>query len=251
MLIICSRYGASEAAKLSIKYERPDSYKYLEIYHALKANHQSMYGESAKYLKSLYDWQEDIKIVVTSCGYINSRYLPGQNEIFICYESLYQKVYDYPQKASSKKVFENRIYQNVMFTLWHEMGHALMDQFEIGNESDVERLERMADEFAVLSMLWRKEDHWKDILMISALHFKSKAARNSGIIYEVHPSDELRYQKMIALLYGFAQKSYSKLQPEIDQLDWLDRSAQEYYLERSAFWEQNLRVHTRRDFFNN
>lgn len=239
------------AGRLSISYERPESNRYLPIYKALKSNHRSIYGESVKYLNGLYKWHQDTRIIVTTCATVDSRYLPDENTIVICYESLYQKVDDYPEKARSKAAFKNRVYQNVIFTFWHEVGHALMDQFQIGEGQDRRQLELLADEFAALSMLWRNDDSWKQILMISALHFKSKSKIQPDKTYEVHPPDDFRYQKMVALLYGFAQKSYSKLKSEVDQMDWLDISAQEYYLERSAFWEQNLWNHTRRDFFNN
>ncbi|SMD32857.1 Putative metallopeptidase [Reichenbachiella faecimaris] len=251
VLICCDLCSPVEASKLSIGYQRPESDRFREIFRALKSNHESIYGESVKYLKSIYNWPDKIEVVVSTCGFVNSRYLPNDKLIVICYESLYQKVYDYPEKAKSKEAFERRVFQNVMFTLWHELGHALMDQFGIGQGTDVKQTELLADEFAALSMLWRSDAHWNNILMISALHFKSQSLKNPNKNYKVHASDDFRYEKIIVLLYGFAQKSYSKLKSEVNQLNWLSISAQEYYLERSVFWEQNLREHTRGDFFNN
>ncbi|WP_420583076.1 DUF4344 domain-containing metallopeptidase [Reichenbachiella sp.] len=241
--------GNSLAAKVSIEYVKPNSSKYLEIYKVLKSKHRLIYGESIAYLNGLYQWQSDINILVTECGAVDSRYLPDQNSIVICYESLYQKIYDYPERASSKKAFVRRVYQNVMFTFWHEMAHALMDQYGLGSNEDRKSLELLADELAVLSMLWRNEGQWKDIVMISALHFKSKLTVTQDKKYQIHASDQWRYEKMIVLLYGFAQKSYLRLKPEVDSLDWLTISPQEYYLERSAFWEGILRNHVQRDFF--
>ncbi len=239
------------AAKVSIEYAKPNSSKYLEVYKALKSKHRLIYGESISYLNGLYLWQNDIKILVTECGAVDSRYLSDQKLIVICYESLYQKIYDYPERAKFKEAFVRRVYQNSMFTFWHEMGHALMDQYGLGMDSDMKAHELLADEFAILSMLWRNDSQWKDIVMISALHFKSKSALTPDKKYQIHPSDEMRYEKMMVLLYGFAQKSYLRLKPEVESLNWLHISAQEYYLERSAFWERNLRNHVRRDFFNN
>ena len=243
--------GNSLAAKVSIEYTKPNSSKYLEVYKVLKSKHRLIYGESIVYLNGLYRWQSDISILVTECGTVDTRYLSDQKSIVICYESLYQKIYDYPERAISKEAFVRRVYQNVMFTFWHEMGHALMDQYGLGSNENRSTLELLADEFAVLSMLWRNDGQWKDIVMISALHFKSKSTVTPDKKYQIHPPDRLRYEKMIVLLYGFAQKSYLRLKPEVKSLDWLNISAQEYYLERSAFWEEILRNHARRDFFNN
>ncbi|WP_456458845.1 DUF4344 domain-containing metallopeptidase [Reichenbachiella sp.] len=251
VLLSACLFGHCAAARLTVIYSKPKSAGYQEIYKALKSNHRMMYGESVAYLQDLYNWNQDIEIRVTECGSIDSKYLPDEHVIVICYESLYQKVYDYPAKTQTKKAFVNRVYQNVMFTFWHEVGHAIMDQYGIGRQDDRKTLELLADEFAVLSMLWRNDGHWKDIVMISALHFKSKSTRIAKENYKVHPADDLRYEKMIVLLYGFAQKSYLRLKPEVDSLDWLSISAQEYYLERSDFWEENLRNHVRKDFFNN
>lgn len=250
-LVIFVSHGYSFASRLSIEYVKPNSAKYQEVYKVLKSNHRTIYGESISYLQNLYDWKADIEIKVVECGAVDSRYIPAHKQIIICYESLYQKINDYPKTARSKKDFVHRVFQNAMFTFWHEIGHALMDEFQIEGIQDRRTNELYADEFAVLSMLWRNDSRWKDVVMISALHFKSKSTRLPMEQYEIHPSDNLRYEKMITLLYGFAQKSYLRLKPEVDSLDWLVISAQEYYLERSAFWEKNLRNHTQKDFFNN
>lgn len=238
------------AAKISIRYEKPASPKYDAIYKALKSNHKKALGESADYLNRLYRWPDDIVVTVTDCGYVNSRYeSPGT--VIICYESLYSKVYDYPVSAIDKKAFANRVLQNTMFTFWHEIGHAAIDQFEIGSGLAPLLIETYADEFAILSMLWRSGQEWKDVVMISALHYKQKSEIGDTKDYKNHPDDRLRYEKMIALLYGFSQKSYSRLSSEVDQIQWLNKSAQAYYLERSNFWERFLRIRTRRDFFDN
>lgn len=236
-------------AKISIRYERPTSAKYEELYRALKSNHKEILGESAKYLNRLYRWEADVKVVVTTCGYVNSRFQPP-GTVVICYESLYQKVYDYSEKANSKEAYVQRVFQNTMFTFWHEIGHAMIHQVGFGENLEVRQLEGYADEFAILSLLWREGAKWKDVVMISALHFKQKASLAEKA-YKDHPDDHRRYEKMIALRYGFSQKSYSRLSAEVSQIQWLTQSPQAYYLERSAYWEKILREHTRRDFFDN
>ena len=165
----------ANAGEISIKYERPSSFKYKSIYQVLKNRHKEFYGESIQYLKELYQWNENIDILVTECGTVDSKYLPEGNMIVICYESLYQKIYDYSEKTTSKDEFQKRVFQNVMFTFWHEVGHALMDQFEISSDAARQNLELMADEFAILSFLWRSDQKWRDVARISALHFKSKS----------------------------------------------------------------------------
>lgn len=251
MLLLGCTILPCHAAKISIRYEKPDTERYLPIYKTLKSNHHQILGESVCYLRDLYDWNNDIQIIVTSCGFVNSQFQPENQRVIICYESLYEKIYDYPKAAESKEAFAHRVFQNTMFTFWHEMGHAVMDQFGISEHRDALQVEKLADEFATLSMIWRGEAKWTDVIMISALHFKSKSATKGNIKYKNHPKDESRYQRMIALLYGFASKSYSRLSDQVNQLEWLSQSSQEYYLERSQFWEEKLRPYMRTDFFNN
>lgn len=241
----------SQAAKITIKYEKPTSPGYAAIYKTLKAHHKQMLGESVLYLNQLYHWSRDIEIVVASCGFSNSGYQPEANRIVICYESLFHKINDYPEAASSEKHFKKRVLQNVMFTFWHEMGHAMIGDLAIDQKSDTLYVEKLADEFAALSMLWRTGAGWNDILMISALHYKNKSVLKPDRSYENHPNDKLRYQKIIVLLYGFSQKSYSRLAADVSDIEWLKKSAKEYYLERSAFWIEHLRTRTKREFFRN
>lgn len=204
MLVIGCLTVSVQASKISVRYEKPVSAKYEPIYKTLKSNHRRMLGESVRSLRQLYDWPNPIQVVVASCGFVNSRYQVGDQVVVICYESLYNKIYDYPQAATSKRAFANRVFQNTMFTFWHEMGHALIDQLGLIGEANELQSEIMADEFAALSMIWRGEQKWNHVLMISALHFKSKSTSEPGKSYKNHPDDDIRYQKMIVLLHGSA-----------------------------------------------
>ncbi|MEO9967319.1 MAG: DUF4344 domain-containing metallopeptidase [Reichenbachiella sp.] len=239
------------AAKIFIRFEKPTEAKHQKIYKVLKSNNRQMLGESIKYLEGLYTWTDDVQIVVASCGSINSRYEPDRQLVVLCYESLHRKIYNYAEAASSKAIFERRVFQNSMFTFWHEIGHVVLDQLDLANGLDSIQIELLADEFATLSLIWREGSRYKDVVLINALHFKSQSMRQSDKKYKAHPKDQLRYEKMITLLYGFKQKSYSRLSDEVGQIEWLNMPAKEYYFERSAYWEQNLRKHTKFDFFNN
>ena len=236
------------AKEIVLTYEKPGDYQHQAIYEALKANHKDILGESVQFLSHLYSIESKIKIVVKDCGSVNSSYQEHDYLIVICYESLYNKIYDYPDQAPTAELFVNRVFQNVMFTFWHEMGHALMHQFNIESDLDIRAKESLADEFAVLSMLWRSGKQWKDVLVMSALHFNNKS-KNNALEYLSHESDADRCHTILCLLYGFAPKSYARLLSSNKGISLDADHCQSYYLERAEVWKNYLREHTKRSYF--
>lgn len=90
---------------------------------------------------------------------------------------------------------------NILGTLYHEMGHALIDQLDLpvlGQEEDA------ADMLAVVLAhgLW-EEDYARRVAAATALSFLlSSQEGNETSYWDVHGPDEQRYYNTVCLFYG-------------------------------------------------
>lgn len=238
-----------KAKRLVLQYEKPQNPNHKKLYQVLKSNHKEYIGESIQFLNDLYVFDNRVLVNVLECGFNDSRFIPSQNLICLCYETLAMKIMDYPFPSDNLQLYKRRVFQNVMFTFYHEVGHVII--FQALDTALLDRLtiESLADEFAILSMLWRGDKKWKDTAMISALHFKNKSLRDPGKKYEFHRSDRYRYEQMLTMIHGMSPKSYGRLKDDVQAFEWLTKSSQAFYLDRSYYWEGILRNSLRREYF--
>lgn len=239
LLIICIYFPGHLFGKFTITYEQPTNSNHKLLYKTLKKHHQEIYGDAIGFLNDLYALTADIEIIVRDCGSIDSRYVPEEQRIYICYESIQNKVRDYRYAPKNEKVYSQRVFDNAVFTFWHEIGHAVIDDFNLPKSDGELNLEDLADEFAVISMMLRKDDKWMNAITISALHYKNKHIRsnNDGAGgYEEHSPDIDRYHNMIILLYGFRPNSFSRLKSRIDEIPGPPINCQQHFQNRYKYW---------------
>jgi len=108
------------------------------------------------------------------------------------------------------------VQSNVIHTMFHEIGHAIIDQFQlpvIGQEEDA------VDAFATIEVINFFEDDAKEILIdvaASWLWFDAQTDREDLDFYDIHDLDAQRAYRTICHLYG--------LDPEAnaDAAEWAD-----------------------------
>ena len=105
---------------------------------------------------------------------------------------------------------------NAIHTLFHEIAHGIIDQFQlpvIGQEEDA------ADAFATLEVINMLEDDAKQILVdvaASWLHMDAKTDREDLDFYDIHDLDAQRAYRTICHLYSVDPDGYA------DVADWAD-----------------------------
>lgn len=103
---------------------------------------------------------------------------------------------------------------NAIHTLFHEIGHAIIDQFQlpvIGQEEDA------ADAFATIEIITLMEDDAKPILIdvaASWLFMDAQIDREDLDFYDVHDLDAQRAYRTICHLYGLDPDAHQ------DAADW-------------------------------
>lgn len=245
----------SNAQKFEIEYYKPNNPDHQKLFKTLLNNDANFYGDAVSFLNALYELPQDVKIIVADCGSRNSRYNFGAITIYICYESLQYKVDDYRKPPINENDYRNRVFKNSVFTFWHEVGHAIIHQLNLPTSSGSLNEEDLADEFAVLSMVWRQDDKWTNAIVTSSLHYKNKAIRrkNEGLsapVYEYHSPNIERYYNMNCLLFGMKPKSFARLEKRLNEQPKGASHCKSYYQSRNKYWSRILKPFVKYEYFD-
>ena len=184
-------------------------------YSAMDLVVDSQYFElNIEYLNGLFALPHDIEIQLVECDVANAFYYPQTKQITMCYE-LIDSVYDdflliFESEIASGLMTENDIIimtQDVMdFVFYHELGHALIDVYEL----PITGLEENAvDQFATLFMLITDdlEGHdgivGQDILYnVGTWFFIKNELYDQSYFWDVHNLDIQRFYNISCYAYG-------------------------------------------------
>jgi len=143
----------------------------------------------------------DLPVIFDDCGQINAFYSSQKGRITICYELV-----DYLEKALLKGYpkaddAETALRNALAFVFFHELGHALIDIYNLditGREEDA------ADQVATVLLL--KLPHGEVMAIHGALAFGLLAAGDGNIadlpFWDVHSFGKQRYFNIICWVYG-------------------------------------------------
>lgn len=148
----------------------------------------------------------DIKITHAECGVANAFYIPSTHEIMMCYEMLDYFIEFYTATAASQYDIDNAsTYASgaYIFILFHELGHALVDAYDLpitGKE------ENAVDQLATLTMLNLPEGMGADSLTYVSFFFFVKGAQAASVgelkFWDEHSLDLQRFYDILCLNYG-------------------------------------------------
>lgn len=232
--------------KFKIRYRTAQDKDHKKLSKVLKQYKHLLYNDAVDFLNSLYILPRDVEIVVEECGSRNSRYNPDRNRIYICYESLQYKIDDYKHAPKNENIYWQRVFDNSVFTFWHEVGHAIIHQYDLPRSDGALNHEDLADEFAVISMMLRQDKKWMNAITISALHFKNEDTRSRRTRLRVngdmlHSPDRMRYYNILCLLYGFRPDTFDDLKSRLDLEEGGYERCVEYFRSRYTFWADVLK----------
>ena len=136
---------------LVLYYESPEDESFNKIYNILQET--AFFDVLVTELNSTYSFPRNIDIVFVDCGEENAFYDPETVEVYMCYE-LIQKYADifaeeYQGDYSDEVILAGH------FTFLHELGHALVDQYQL---PIIVREEDVVDSFATILLLQTGEE---------------------------------------------------------------------------------------------
>jgi len=173
---------------------------------------------------------EDINIIITECGEENAFYDPDTKEIVMCYELIEHFEDQFFQYVENEGELKIVVLDNIYFTFFHEMGHALIDVMFLpitGKEEDA------VDQLATWIHIISEEE--EVALSASEAFLLEGEERNVDEIafWDEHSLDEQRYYNIACWIYGSNTEKFSYL---IDE-DYLPIERAERCEEE--FWQLN------------
>lgn len=160
------------------------------------------------YLNSLFGLPKNINIIVKRCGFSNMYWDPRKEEIDICdemIEDLGRVFADEPDDA----VFRRRVMFATSFFMFHEVGHALVQEYGLqgfGKSEDI------ADQIAVLLLLGNDQ---AEAIATGADAFRGFAMQRPKdapvAFWDEHSLDEQRYYNLVCWVYGSDPDRFASL----------------------------------------
>lgn len=196
-------------------------------------------------LNRTYSLPTNILITVAECGAANAFYQPSKRQIVLCYELIELFVSQFSTHFEPDAEIVDAVFGATNFVLYHELGHALIDVFNLpitGREEDA------ADQFATIMLIMAGEQGSKSIIA-AALSFhlghSEEAQKQELTFWNRHSLNAQRVNEMMCLLYGSSPSQYAKLAQQLKIPKDRVLSCPSEYLQARNSWAQLLEPHLR------
>ncbi len=192
---------------------------------------------------------QTVEVRLLECGEANAFYDSDEKAILLCYEAFehFVDIFQRAQPDGTDEEIGGKAVAALVFTFYHELGHALVDVYDLpvtGREEDA------VDQLATVMLLetWEGEESELAILS-SAEWFDLDASENSEDpdMADEHSLDEQRYYNLVCWIYGSDPDYFSDVAD-----DWglpAERAEQcsSEYARMSGSWNRLLGPHMRPD----
>lgn len=174
---------------------------------------------------------QDIPVVITRCGYSNSEYDFATRRIKLCYEML-----EAISAVDSDQPQKSRVEATWLFVFLHELGHALIDVYDLPIPGD---FEDMVDNFATMRLLeWEYDaylymaaEYWRDT---APAHYTERSFSDE------HSVNWKRFYSTLCILFGSKPVTHQELVTEgLVEPERAPECRYEYLKARDA-WSQLL-----------
>lgn len=224
-----------DTGDLIISYEKSDKKAFKAIRNVLQET--AFFDDLAVNLNENLALPNDINVIFTSCGESNAYYDPSEVTITMCYELIADYLTIFEDNIETEEDYANEVIDASSFTFFHELGHALIDQYELpitGNEEDA------ADNFAAIALLDAYED---DFGVLSGMfQFDMEAGEEQENLedlayWDEHSLSSQRFYNTACLIYGSDPEGFSFIvEDEYLPEDRAERCESEYEQKSSAWW---------------
>ncbi|MBK8810555.1 MAG: DUF4344 domain-containing metallopeptidase [Acidobacteria bacterium] len=168
---------------------------------AMPAEIAEVLKEIATAMNEIIALPYDVFLNFDTCGEPNAFYNPGTKEITMCYEFISYFEETYKKGIKDKAEVDRRVDDAVAFFFFHELGHCLIDAWQLpatGREEDA------VDQLATLVMLDGTPEG-VDMVISAAIFFDLVSASTSPediAFWDEHSVDQQRMYDTLCLTYG-------------------------------------------------
>ena len=207
-----TRAQAKPAGKGSFKVGVSPLRKDKKIKLKMTSEDRQYLQEMANDLNKTFILPQDIYLSVDVCGEANAYYDPDSKEIIMCaelskfFEQAFAKEYEDKDEAAQA------VHDSTMFIFYHELGHALIDIYDLpvtGKEEDA------VDQLATLIVADGSEEGAASVFngAMAFTHFDGDELSESAFWGE-HSMGIQRFYNTVCLLYGQDPKAHKDLVTE-------------------------------------
>jgi len=183
----------------------------------------------------------DLPVVFAETGQVNAWYDPSKHQIVMTYDLVEFFAKDAARNCQSKEQAAQRVWGSIIFTLMHELAHALIGEMDIpvvGREEDA------ADEFATLLLLEAGETGHQ-ALFGTADWFEAMSRSQKDLnFWDEHSLDQQRLFNILLLMYGHDPKKYGPYVTQYVPQQRLSRALRDYKI-KDHRWEKLLEPYVR------
>lgn len=190
---------------LVLYYESSEDKDFRKIKNTLQET--AFFDDLIADINNTYIFPRDIDIVFAECGEENAFYDPEIVEVRMCYD-LIQKYADIFVEAYQGE-YSDEVILAGYFTFLHELGHALVDQYQL---PIIVREEDVVDSFATILLLQTGEE---DALIAGIEQFDIDAEEDEALdelpFWGEHSLSIQRVYSITCLVYGSNPRDYADL----------------------------------------
>lgn len=156
--------------------------------------------EIATEMNKVFVLPEDVYLSVNNCGAANAFYDPNAKEIIMCTELVKYFEQAFAKEFKDKEQAADAVDDSTMFVFFHELGHALIDIYDLpvtGKEEDA------VDQLSTL-IVADGSDEGAASVFNGALSFAvtDEGELDDSAFWDEHSMGRQRFYNIICLLYG-------------------------------------------------
>lgn len=213
-----------------------------------KAMHDALVNDSSNGVQSLMDiisniflLPRDVNVIFAETGEINAWYDPEKHHVVMTYDFIEFILKDALANKNTEAEAVQFSVGAILFTLMHELGHALIGEMDIpvvGREEDA------ADEFATMILLDAGE-MGHQVLSSTADWFNVLARNQKELAFwDEHSLDQQRLYNVLLLMYGESPQVYGTYVSLLVPKNRMAKALHEYKV-KSHRWQKLLNPYVR------
>ena len=188
------------------EHETVSNSRYFEIDKQIKQ--EKLLERAADGLNQALILPHDIYLKSKDCGEVNAFYKPDEDSVTVCYELMEQFFHDFKSNGYDDKKAYDMMFDATRFVFLHEIGHALIDIYNLpitANEEDA------ADRCSSFINLEELGDDGVKAVLAAAEAFQIESRASSGHsrnMADEHLLQEQRFFNSLCMLYGSNPDKY-------------------------------------------
>lgn len=151
----------------------------------------------------------DIKLRTKDCGSVNAYYDPRDKSITFCYELMAHLFNLYRSDGASESEANEKMGKAVNFIFLHELGHALIDSYELPITANEEDAADRCSSYICIEEMGDEGVEWV-VAAAEAFYIQSKNRQiGKGSLSDEHLLEEQRFFNSLCMIYGSNPNKYS------------------------------------------